>query len=711
MVADEMKPALLLVTLGASWAVVPEIYAWLAPQHCPLYARHPDLAGLDAQRKRHGLAAPAEIWCVTTGGHLAQESVERLREWHARLPSPPQLRIWVAADTDQLANAEECARLRELLFRAVLRAREQVGVDGQLLLSLAGGRKTMSADLQEAGSWFGAEGLLHVVSAEPMPPALKSPSPESLGIPLDAETARTLHPLCLGRSPRSELIDVPLDATPPVTSARFPLPLPTDDTPCVWGTASVTSLLTVELADRQRQSQQLLGNFVSRIAASETHANWLSLYRLPPARVQALRSSRLGPADAAWLQQLPKAELHRHLGGTLDLTAQQTVAQALIAQASGAELQQARDWVAVLAEGEPWDWDWPKLLRGLSSPERALCSAVLLSERSRAQLRQVLHASTAPRVALKSRSKHGFAAYERPGELSGSALLGHPGAIEAYAAAVVRAASAEGLRYLELRGSPQKYRANDPLGFLREFAAALARAGAQVGRFDARHPGLRIGFLWILDRRQRDRVAGVVRQAVKARDALPDFLLGLDLAGDEGTQAPESLSADFRPAFEACLPITIHAGEGESAEHIWQAAYHLHADRIGHGLTLADRPRLMQRFRDRGIALELCPTSNREVVGYADPAVPESAGLPAYPLDRLRDAGVPLTLCTDNPAISQTTLAGEYLTASRMIPGGLSRWQALALIRQAYSHAFLPAAERAELLAAVDAVVYGCAGA
>lgn len=708
MVDSAMKPALLLVTLGASWAVVPEIYGWLAPERLPLFQQHPDRHTLDAQRRIHDLSAPSDLWCVTTGGEKALASVQALRDWHARLADGTALRIWIADATDQLATAEECARLRELLFRAVLMARERVGVGGQLLLSLAGGRKTMSADLQEAGSWFGAEGLLHVVGAEPLPAALRDPLPASLCAPLAAEIAAKLHPLCLGRSPRSELIDVELGSTPPVTSVRFPLPLPTNDTPCVWAAPAEAQWLTRELADRQRQSQQLLGNFVSKQAAADAHANWLSLYRLPPVRVRSLRDSVLGPADVPWLELLPKAELHRHLGGCLDLAAQRSVARALLTQATRAERAQARDWVDVLAEGEDWDWQWPELLRQLQGPDRALCAAVLLGERSTAQLHRVLHASTAPRVALKSRSMHGFSAYERPGELSGSALLGHPAAIEAYAAAVVRAAQAEGLRYLELRGSPQKYRADDPLGFLREFAAALARAGAQVGRFDPAHPGIRIGFLWILDRRQRGRIGEVVRQIVAAREALPEFLLGLDLAGDEGTNAPEALSADFRLAFEACLPITIHAGEGESAEHIWQAAYHLHADRIGHGLSLAEHTPLMQRFRDRGIALELCPTSNREVVGFADPAVPESLDLPRYPLDRLLAAGVPLTLCTDNPAISQTTLTGEYLTASRMI-GGLSRWQSLALIRQAYSHAFLPAAERAELLAAVDAEIYRAA--
>ena len=97
---------------------------------------------------------------------------------------------------------------------------------------------------------------------------------------------------------------------------------------------------------------------------------------------------------------------------------------------------------------------------------------------------------------------------------------------------------------------------------------------------------------------------------------------------------PREIAHLFTPAFEYCLPITIHAGEGEQAESIWQAAYHLHADRIGHGLTLNDNANLAQRFRDRNICLELCPTSNREVVGFYDPRYPAQPQLSAIPVTR-----------------------------------------------------------------------------
>lgn len=115
----------------------------------------------------------------------------------------------------------------------------------------------------------------------------------------------------------------------------------------------------------------------------------------------------------------------------------------------------------------------------------------------------------------------------------------------------------------------------------------------------------------------------------------------------------------------------------------------------------------MARFRDRRICLELCPTSNVEVVGYRDPLLPETAGLARYPLRTFIEQGVPVTLCTDNPGISRTTLAAEYLAASRMTEGGLSLWEAMALMRQAFVSSFLPGADRDAMLREADLAVRG----
>lgn len=714
-----MKKNILLCTLGASWAVIPEVFGWLAPATLDLYAHHPLRNQLDALRVQHDLRAPHEIWICTTQGAQTQASLAQLQRWWQLLGAPLPLRVWAAAGTDQLATQAECDHIRELTLRVVLLATEQAGADGQVVLSLAGGRKTMSADLQSAGTLFGAAAWLHVVGPDPLPAALlartddqRAAQPALFASPLPTALAQAIMPLVAGTGKRNELLDIPLDGQR-VTSAVFPVPLAVPGQITNWPRPAQDTSLCEELERRQNESSQLLGNFLAQLARSERHENWRSLYRLPPATIDYLRTTALGPENSRWLNVLPKADLHRHLGGCLSLVAQKAVARTLWSALGHATQRQHLTHVRALLSQAEWPWDWPQSLRGRYRSE---LTAALLLHASDVQLQHNLFEVTEPRLSHKS-STHGFAAYERPGELSGSALLSHPASIMPYAQALVDQARAEGLSYLELRGSPHKYRPRDPAGFLAELRKALQLAGAHVGSpSDPAHrashtdvearTGPRIGFIWILDRRQRVHLPTVVQQAVSARLKLPGFLLGLDLAGDEGTSNPADIAPDFLPAFASCMSVTIHAGEGESAENIWQAAYHLHADRIGHGLSLSQHPELASRFRDRGICLELCPTSNREVVGFSDPAYPASNKLPRYPLRQFIASGLPLTLCTDNPGISRTTLCDEFLAAARMTEGGLTLWESLALMRQGFVHAFLPSVEREVLLKTADTQVF-----
>lgn len=208
----------------------------------------------------------------------------------------------------------------------------------------------------------------------------------------------------------------------------------------------------------------------------------------------------------------------------------------------------------------------------------------------------------------------------------------------------------------------------------------------------------------IADRRQnKDEIQQTVELAVQAHQS--GFVVGLDLAGDESAGDLQEIAEAFVPAFQACLPVTIHAGEGQSAENIWQAAYLLHAERIGHGLTLAEHASLANKFKDRGICLELCPTSNVEVVGYHVPGRSNTERFQHYPLRELwQDKGLHLTLCTDNPGISRTDLVQEYLLAAKMYPQ-LNLWDVLAMIPRSFVHCFLPYTERARLIKDVDVAV------
>lgn len=662
----------LVCTLGQTWQVIPEIYGFLDPERCPLYAAAPNIA--ERRRMLPALPPPTALWVVTTASTRGQD---RLLDWWRRLGAPVPLRLWRTAADDTTAQVE-VDLIRELIHRAVFHAGPSA------ILCLAGGRKTMSADMQRAGMVYGCQAMLHVLAPEGE--AGKRLNDCDFAQPLPPELASLIQPVYIGRASRADLIGLP----PAITADAYPLPA--DDRPFVadgrW--------LSRDISQREVDSANLLVQFHADLARSEPHENWRSLYRLPPALIQRLRDTPLTAVPRDWLISLPKADLHCHIGGILDLDEQVAVGRAvwdlLDGQARAQAQRDAEQWWSQTAQ--PGGQRWGNLDPG----RRARASACLLATYDPEDLRAALWPPGLARIALKARHRWGFAAYEHPGSLVGSTILQTPEAVYATARALLDRCQRDGLAYLELRCSPAKY----VRGFLELMHAALGADHTTVVRI-----------ILIADRRDEDRdperIRSTVRMALDARERLDGRVVGLDLAGDEQRGDPASIAPLFQDAFAACLRITIHAGEGEPAENIWKAAYHLHADRIGHGLSLADAPQLSQRFRDRRICLELCPTSNREVVGFRDPMVRESADCPGYPLRQLMKHGVPLTLCTDNPGISRTTLADEYLTAARM--SELSVWESLALMKQAFLHAFLPAEQREILIKRLDPCIAAAAQA
>jgi adenosine deaminase len=684
-------PKILLATLGGSWQVIPEVVAVLAPSRCDLYNKHPDQRLLASLRYQSNIDDLDELWIITSDSLRTKEGIRLISEWNGLLKHPLRLRVFIAVGTGQVSSPFELGHLRELVFRTTLLASET----GKVVCSLAGGRKTMSADLQRAASLFGASGLLHVVGPESIQEqqSLGSNSPAYWTHSLPVNLAALLMPAFVGRYTRRETLDTEWEDCPPVHAHRFPL-LTTGslsvNNQIIYFTPDTQSLVD-EAERREENAGQLLSNYLAQIASNEKHENWRHLYRLSPVDIDRLRNTRLNPAHRELIRRLPKAELHCHLGGIPDIEAQQAIGQAIWDDMTGEQRKAALLTVNPLLAEQSWPWNWPDMYldKRLQPVKRAEHAAAILAHASKLQLYQNLYDCTEPRVSLKFNHEHGFSAYERPGALTGSAVLGHPEALKGYSDVIRTYTKADSIVYLELRGSPQKY-SDDPVSWLKGLRRVLPDDEFCTYRF-----------IWILDRRQNN-AADIVKLAASALSdpIVKNFLVGLDMAGDENAASPDKMATAFLPAFEQCLPLTIHAGEGESAANIWQAAYHLHADRIGHGLSLADSPELLQRFRNRGICLELCPTSNREVIGFYDPLYPITVQLPKYPLETLWRSGVALTINTDNPGISRTSLTEEFMTAARMIE--LNLWDALAIIKQAFVHAMSDAQCREALLKKCD---------
>jgi adenosine deaminase/aminodeoxyfutalosine deaminase len=140
----------------------------------------------------------------------------------------------------------------------------------------------------------------------------------------------------------------------------------------------------------------------------------------------------------------------------------------------------------------------------------------------------------------------------------------------------------------------------------------------------------------------------VTEFAVRHRD---DGVISIGIGGDEKTGPAHWFADVYRYARENGLRLTAHAGETAGPDSIWSALA-IGAERIGHGIRAIDDPVLVAHLRDRQIPLEVCITSN--VMTGAVPSLAE------HPIRRLFDAGVPITLNTDDPGIFRTSLAREF---------------------------------------------------
>ncbi len=128
------------------------------------------------------------------------------------------------------------------------------------------------------------------------------------------------------------------------------------------------------------------------------------------------------------------------------------------------------------------------------------------------------------------------------------------------------------------------------------------------------------------------------------------------------------------------LHLTIHAGEACGPENVREAVIDFKADRIGHGVRSVEDSSIMALLRERRILLELCLTSNVHT-GVV-------TSVEAHPIRRLMEAGVPVSINTDDPAISDITLSGEYVEAVTKL--GFTESELKALNLQALDHAFHP---------------------
>jgi adenosine deaminase len=221
-------------------------------------------------------------------------------------------------------------------------------------------------------------------------------------------------------------------------------------------------------------------------------------------------------------------------------------------------------------------------------------------------------------------------------------------AVERAAHEAVRDARDDNIRYLELRFNPVAL-ARVRCFPLEEVTCWVCDAVERAQR----DCDIRTNLIIQIGRDQDLQTASELGQiALAYRDR---GIVGLDLAGDERRYPAAPFASIFREARREGLHVTVHAGEAGEPENIEEAIEWLEAERIGHGVRCVEDSRVTRLLQERRIPLEVCPTSNLQtgVVQH----------LERHPLPDLLALNLAVSVNTDNPSVSGTTLTNEYYVA------------------------------------------------
>lgn len=551
------------------------------------------------------------------------------------------LTISIVKDVGTLRSEEDHQRFEDALHRWIL----DVAPDpARRHCCLAGGFKTISAAFQRASELFGAAEVFHVLADDcAMDANGKMRPPSTIPEILDAWRQNHLHRIPLGPAPGWPQFEA-------ATRSEYPLEVEVSG-PGVRRIGSPDGRLRERIADTTRRMRRIAGS-------------WDELRALPFAELATwsrgdlewLRKP-LEPGDANWIDRLPKVELHCHLGGFAT---------------DGPCLDQVR--------------------------------AAATSKDSLPPLKLLERPEAWPKAVLPRPEQRALEQYMHLGDNNGSALLKDPGCLRRQCQLLYAHLVSQRVVYAEVRCSPGNYSTatRSPWVVLGEIKTAFDECMAA-----SRRDGswlCQINLLLIATRRKageaRAAIARHLALAVTAaehwQDPLDCRVVGVDLAGFEQRESRAFyFREDFTGVHRCGLALTVHAGETDDAEGIWSAVFDLNARRLGHGLTLAQSPELLQSVAARGIGVELCPYANLQIRGFSlDPT--QDTSLPRYPLLAFLEAGVRVSVNTDNIGISAASLSDNLLLLSGLCPG-ITRMQILQLQRNSLDSAFLPPATRGQL--------------
>ncbi|MGX7418175.1 adenosine deaminase [Carnobacterium gallinarum] len=219
---------------------------------------------------------------------------------------------------------------------------------------------------------------------------------------------------------------------------------------------------------------------------------------------------------------------------------------------------------------------------------------------------------------------------------------------------------AENVAYIEVRFAPML---STHKGLSADQVVQAALTGFKKGEADF---GVKSRGILCMMRHHDDQRNREVVELTK--EYLGQGIVGIDLAGDEASYPAGNYKELVKLANDYDLPITLHAGECGCAGNVRESV-DMGATRIGHGIALKDDPEILAYCVEQGITVEICPNSNlqtKTVTEWSD-----------YPYLKLKEAGLNISLNTDNRTITDTNLTKEFMTLDNLYQIGYEGMQEL----------------------------------
>ncbi|MFF4084367.1 adenosine deaminase [Streptomyces sp. NPDC001777] len=249
---------------------------------------------------------------------------------------------------------------------------------------------------------------------------------------------------------------------------------------------------------------------------------------------------------------------------------------------------------------------------------------------------------------------------------------------------VARDMARQNIRYAELTVTPYSStrRGIPEQAFMEAIEDARKAAEAELG----------VVLRWCFDIPGEAGLRSAEETARLAVDLRPEGLVSFGLGGPEvGVERPQ-----FKPYFDRAIAAGLHsvphAGETTGPQTVWDALTHLRAERIGHGTSSVQDPKLLAHLAEHRIPLEVCPTSNVATRAVTD--------IDQHPIREMVRAGVLVTINSDDPPMFGTDLNNEYAVAARLLD--LDERGLAELAKNAVEASYLDPAGKRTLAAEID---------